>query len=259
MLICTILETDCANLHRLVPRLILVQIYTMLTPQRIYDALEARRQELGLSQAEVGARAFGKADNSAFQALRRGSSPSAEKLEALCSALGWEMYIGPHRDTGTVEVISEGGHDYAHIPVHEASLSAGNGFENGCEEIVDHLAFRRSWLHRLGLSASSAILARIQGDSMAPSIHHGDLVLIDISRAEIPVRPRPHKDTRPAPIYALLIDGQARVKRIERPEPEIAMLVSDNPAFGPELLTRTKVLDLKVIGKVMWWGHTNME
>lgn len=259
MLICTILETDCANLHRLVPRLILVQIYTMLTPQRIYDALEARRQELGLSQAEVGARAFGKADNSAFQALRRGSSPSAEKLEALCSALGWEMYIGPHRDTGTVEVISEGGHDYAHIPVHEASLSAGSGFENGFAEIVDHLAFRRSWLDRLGVSASSAILARIQGDSMAPSIQCGDLVLIDGSRAEVPVRQRPPKDTRPAPIYAIVVDGMARVKRVERPEQEIIMLASDNPAFGPELLIGQRAIDLKVIGKVMWWGHTNRE
>lgn len=43
-------------------------------------------------------RAFGRKDNAAFQALRRGSSPGVEKLEALAEALGLEFYFGPPRD-----------------------------------------------------------------------------------------------------------------------------------------------------------------
>lgn len=237
----------------------MVQISTMPSAEEIYAALEARRSELGLSQADVGARAFGKADNSAFQALRRGSSPSAEKLAALCQAVGWEFYFGPPRDTGPVEQVILDGQEFAHVPLHQASLAAGDGASNEGEDVIDHLAFRRSWLTRIGVSASNAVLARARGDSMLPGIHCGDMVLIDRSRRDVPVRPRRPEDNRPAPIYALLDGTGARIKRIERPEPEIVMLLSDNPSFPPEVLTGNKIASLDIVGKVVWWGHTNRE
>lgn len=180
-------------------------------------------------------------------------------LMKLAEVLDLEFYFGPRRDTGIVETLPADSPDYAHIPVHAASLAAGNGLNNDSVEIIDHLAFRRSWLDRIGVMASMAVLARVQGDSMAPSIKADDMVLIDRSKAEVPVRQRAPKDTRPAPIYAILVDGMARVKRIERPEPDIFMLVSDNPTFGAELLTGAQARGLNVIGKVMWWGHTNKE
>lgn len=231
----------------------------MTTPHQIYEALEARRLELGLSQAEVGARAFGKSDNAAFQALRRGSSPSAEKLAGLCAAVGWEFYFGPPRSTGPSEQTIVDGADFAQIPVHKADLAAGEGADNTTEDFVGHLAFRRSWLKRIGVTAASAVLARAHGDSMLPLIHAGDMVLIDRARRNIPVRRRTTKDARLAPIYAIDDDGMARLKRVERPEPGIAILGSDNPSFPAEVLTGKKVEGLHIIGKVMWWGHTNIE
>lgn len=237
----------------------MVQISTMPSPEEIYSVLEVRRAELGLSQAEVGARAFGKADNAAFQALRRGSSPSADKLAALCQAVGWEFYFGPPRETRRIEHVTLDGRDFTHVPLHQASLAAGGGADNEGEDVIDHLAFRRAWLKRIGVSASNAVLARACGDSMLPSIHCGDLLLIDRSKREIPVRPRGPQDTRPAPIYALLDGTGARVKRIERPNPDLIMLLSDNPSFPPEILSDTKISPPNIIGKVVWWGHTNRD
>lgn len=218
-----------------------------------------------LQALETNAFAFEKAHGLPADAIRsilRGGKKSGTALnraQEICNILGLELYIGPRRDTGSVEAIPADSPDFAHIPVHAASLAAGDGVNNDTVEIIDHLAFRRSWLDRIGVMASMAVIARVQGDSMAPSIKTGDMVLIDRSKAEVPIRPRAPKDTRPAPIYAIMVDGTARVKRIERPEPEIIMLVSDNPAYGPELLTGAKARSLDVIGKVMWWGHTNRE
>ena len=258
MLIYIILETVCANLHRLAPTAFLVQIYTM-NPLQIFEALEARRTGLGLSQAEVCIRAFGKSDNSAFQALRRGSSPSADKLAALCSAVGWEFYFGPPRESGPITQVTVDGSDYASIALHEASLSAGPGVINGGSNIIDHLAFRRDWLKRLDINPSKACLARVTGDSMFPTLSPNDMVLIDNRHTDPPIRARGSKDKRRSSIYAFVQDGEARVKRIERPESGLLILLSDNPDCAPEALTGARATALHIIGKVVWWGHTNRE
>lgn len=233
-----------------------VHFYTMLTAAHIYAILEARREELGLTQAEVGLRAFGKADNSAFQHLRRGSTPSAERLASLSRALDLELYFGPPRDLGSMPVIKADADGFAHVPVYAAVVGAGPGRANSNEEIVDHLAFRRDWLSRIGVAPTDAVVARVAGDSMAPLISSGDVVLIDTSRADPPARRRGPKDRRPAPIYAVLDDGEARVKRLEFVGDDALALLSDNPATPLDVRPLDRV---SIIGRVLWWGHTNRE
>lgn len=177
-------------------------------------------------------------------------------LMKLAEVLDLEFYFGPPRDTGTVQQVVLNGADFAHIPFHEAVLAAGVGIENHSEELIGHLAFRRDWLKRIGVSASSAVLGRADGDSMLPTIHHGDMLLIDRARAAPPQTVRSPKDTRPAPIYAILDDGAARVKRIELAPGGTLALLSDNPAFAPEFRPASAV---SIIGRVPWWGHTNKE
>lgn len=64
----------------------------------LYDVVEARRRELGLTQSQVGERVTGRADTSVVQHLRRGAAPSFERVSAICTALGLELYVGPPRD-----------------------------------------------------------------------------------------------------------------------------------------------------------------
>ena len=107
----------------------------------IYAIIEQRRRELGLSQAQVSERAFSRSDTSAIQNIRRGSSPSVEKLAALGRALGLEFYFGPKRPSAiaAAQAISKhfepalsasrealAAHGFADEPVHfQAKTSAG--------------------------------------------------------------------------------------------------------------------------------------
>ena len=68
------------------------------TAQWIFEVLNQKRIELGLTQTEVTKRALGYDNADIFQKLRRGSVPSALRLKAACDALGLEFYIGPPRD-----------------------------------------------------------------------------------------------------------------------------------------------------------------
>jgi transcriptional regulator with XRE-family HTH domain len=66
----------------------------MKTTEDLLALIEERRTELGLTQVEVGRRAFGKADNSVISNMKRGSAPTYDRLVALCDALGLVLYIG---------------------------------------------------------------------------------------------------------------------------------------------------------------------
>lgn len=149
--------------------------------------------------------------------------------------------------------------EYVHIPLHDALLAAGGGALNSSEEIIDHLTFRADWLQGIGVSPSHARLGRASGLSMFPTIDDRDLVLMDVSKREPPVRRRPNGDTWKLPIYSFLDDGEARVKRIDRPESDLLILVSDNRDYPPEVRSGSQLQDLNIIGKVKWWAHTIRE
>jgi len=213
----------------------------------IYALIEAQRKKLGLSQAEVSKRAFNRTDTSAIQNLKRGSSPSVEKVEALCEALGLEFYIGPKR--GEPEV-GQAGLDYEHfaeVPRFDADLAAGSGRVNHETGPVEHLAFSRRWLQRLNVDPENACLLSVKGDSMEPTLLCGDMVLVDQDR----------KGIRDCRVYAFMdIDGLSRVKRLEKISDEILVLRSDNPTSETEFRRGEEMNRLEVLGEVVWSGHT---
>lgn len=224
----------------------------------ILQTIDQALRRKGLSDAAASMLAVG---NYALIKNMR-SARSEEKrynfqaLERLADVLDLECYFGEPRETGPVDQVFLDGSEFAKVPFHEAMLSAGQGFENRSEGVLGHVAFSRPWLKDIGVPASSAVLACANGESMAPTIHHGDMLLIDRSRAAAPQSPRAPKDTRPAPIYAILDDGVARVKRIELVPGGTLALLSDNPAFAPEFKSPAA---MSIIGRVAWWGHTNRE
>ncbi|MBN7785174.1 hypothetical protein JYP51_09605 [Ponticoccus gilvus] len=222
--------------------------------QQFMQLVEERRAELGLSMAALSQQAFGNGKLTAVQDLKRGASPSLDRISKLCKALGLEFYIGPPReDSSPSKQVSQ--EEFATVALFDAHLSAGDGHSNHNDLILGFLAFRRDWLRRLGVSPSDAVLARAKGDSMQPTIWDKDLVLIDTTRKEVPIRSSA-TGRRRSPVYALLEDGAARLKRIERPSEEQVMLISDNPDFPPELCHPK---DVSIIGKVLWWGHTSQD
>lgn len=186
------------------------------------------------------------------------AGPTLSKLRQICEALGWDLYYGPPRDTGPVEHVMIDGSDYAHIPLHDAHLAAGTGCDNSSEQVIEQLAFRRDWLRKVGINATVARLARVHGDSMMPTIAPGDVVLIDTSKREPPIRSLQDTKHRP-PVFALRGPDGAQVKRLLRPAEDQLMLISDNPDHLPQIMQLTKGAETNIIGKVVWWGHTARE
>ncbi len=225
------------------------------------EIVRARLKELGKTAFAVEQESDLPAD--AIRNVLRSTKkegPSLARAKELCDALGLDFYIGPPRDNGPIELLNLDQRLYARIPLHDVELAAGAGSQIVDELVIDHLAFRRDWLKRIGLAAKNARLARVRGDSMLPILNDQDLVLLDTSKRNVPCRPR--KPGRPvrADLYALFEDGSARVKRIEHSSFGTIVLHSDNfSLYPPETVVGLAAHDLKIIGKVVWWGHTVRE
>lgn len=182
---------------------------------------------------------------------KRYNLPSLMKLAAV---LDLEFHFGPARSPEKVEHVVVAGADYVSIPLHDAVLSAGAGSLNDESAIISQLSFRHDWLTKVGVSPKDASMARVSGDSMAPGIQSGDLVLIDTTKTTVPIRRR-LKGSKVAPIFAFVQDGEARVKRIERPDAQLLVLMSDNPAYPTELVTDPLPESITILGQVVWSGH----
>ncbi|WP_349295270.1 S24 family peptidase (plasmid) [Thioclava sp. 'Guangxiensis'] len=186
-----------------------------------------------------------------------GMSGRADFIARLASGeeLGLELKLTSADDDRNIRRMSE---DFTAVPLHEASLAAGDGFFNGHSKVTEYLAFRKSWMRRIGVSPSDAVLARIAdgetGESMLPSICPGDMVLIDTSQKNIPPRSSDYK-SRKSPVFAFATEDGARVKRLATMG-DVVILASDNPDYPPEFISKEAWANVNVIGKVVWWGHT---
>ena len=132
---------------------------------------------------------------------------------------------------------------FKNIPKVKARLSAGSGsFEVG-SEIEGYYAFRKDWLNTKGNTAKM-VLMDIFGNSMEPELKDGDTILIDESQ----------KDILAGAIYAVGVDDTIMVKRLEK-HPNKLVLISDNKDYEPVYLTESDIMNVRIIGKVIWAGR----
>lgn len=104
--------------------------------------------------------------------------------------------------------------------------------------------FDRNFLSMLGVRAPDAVfICRGEGDSMAPTLFGGDIVMIDTSRNRVTMQDQ---------IWALAVAGAGMIKRL-RPLPNNKVLVlSDNPLVPDQ---EYEVDDVYVVGRVIWIGR----
>jgi len=135
------------------------------------------------------------------------------------------------------------------INVYDATLSAGHGAVNPPQIVVDHkLAFRLDWIRsRTSASLDKIGILRVQGNSMEPDLRSGDMVLIDMSIADV------RRDGMYAVSYR---DGdEAMVKNIRRdPRNRRLIIRSSNIADYPET-PDVKDEDIIIWGRVLWVGR----
>jgi phage repressor protein C with HTH and peptisase S24 domain len=81
---------------------------------------------------------------------------------------------------------------------------------------------------------------------MAPTLHDGDLVMIDERRTQV----------RSRRVYALIdTDGAARVKRLDVVPDQLIILTSDNPAHPAETRQGPDMNRLRILGEIVWSAH----
>lgn len=135
------------------------------------------------------------------------------------------------------------GPEWVLLPRHAVRAGAGNGVAVVSERIVDHLAFRAEWLRGvLRRGPAGLILVEARGDSMEPTIHDRDLLLVDTAENQV----------RHNAIYVLSIDGDLLVKRIQRRLTGGPLAISDNPRYPAEELTVPDDDRVRVVGEVVW-------
>lgn len=101
------------------------------------------------------------------------------------------------------------------------------------QNVEDHLPLPESWFQGHDL-----FLLRVQGDSMAPGIESGDLVIV-----------RPQVIAENGTVIVALIENDATVKRFFR-EPGCIVLRSDNPTYPDIRLPQSCQIQGRVVGLI---------
>lgn len=147
----------------------------------------------------------------------------------------------------TVRPGEESGIDYHVIPKRMRPAAAGLGSaapadDNNTIDLAGLVAVSREWLrHQVGPTPGQLVSVVVQGDSMAPTLHDGDTVLVAQSVA--------HHGTDG--IYVLDVNGQTRVKRVQWLPGGGLTLISDNTRYQPVTLDPLNASGVRVIGRVL--------
>jgi phage repressor protein C with HTH and peptisase S24 domain len=123
------------------------------------------------------------------------------------------------------------------LDIH-ASAGPGALAEEDAQAGASH--FDTGLLARLGVQPGSAAEIHAAGDSMAPQIQDGDLMLVDERDRRVGAASR---------IYVLRLDGALMVKRLSR-DGALLRIESDNPAAPP--IAPRPPREIEVIGRVVW-------
>ena len=185
---------------------------------------------------------------------RDSSKPGADAILSICSHFGVEPRWlltgnGPMKE-GEGALSSElraelCDVDMVYVPLVEARISAGAGsFVTGADT-EKRYGFRADFLSRKG-QMSRMVLMRVEGDSMEPEIHHGDVVLIDQSQNQ----------PRPGALFAVGVEDLVYIKMIDTLPGKI-ILKSCNEAYLPlEIDARGDLADgIRIVGKAIWLGR----
>jgi phage repressor protein C with HTH and peptisase S24 domain len=136
---------------------------------------------------------------------------------------------------------------FVSIPLVEVTASMGGGnivtdeVENG-----EPYHFQRSWIvHDLKADPTNLRIMHVEGDSMMPTLHSGDLVLVDLAKRS----PTP-------PAIFVLFDGMGlvakRLEHIPNNYPPKVRVISDNTFYGPYERTSNEV---NIIGRIRWFAR----
>ncbi len=136
--------------------------------------------------------------------------------------------------------------DLVFAPMFDVQASAGLGSEVVAEDIEDYFAFNKSFLSRqLNVSGEQLVFVTISGDSMLPTLHDGDRVLVDMSQNSV----------ANSGLYLLQSENGLMAKRLTDKNGEL-LVVSDNPEYENWTILPSEREANPVAGKIVWCART---
>ena len=189
---------------------------------------------------------------------RKGSEPRRDTLKAMAQVLGQplELFLraldGEQVEPSARQEVrrdhtggraSDGHTDLEMVGIQHADLDFGLGavFTDGHVE-VEVLQFPRKWVETITYSPAELLTwARGRGDSMTPTIHDGDLVMIDRSQRHVR-----EQDA----IWAFSVGDVGSIKRL-RVKGDKFIILSDNPAVPDDEEPQDFV---RIVGRVVFVG-----
>jgi phage repressor protein C with HTH and peptisase S24 domain len=112
------------------------------------------------------------------------------------------------------------------------------------EALAGKIGFDEKWLRRMWLDPVKLSLIRVDGESMSPTLNHGDDIMVDNRAAAQAVRDG---------IHVIRLDDMLMVKRLAQGPRGRLSVLSDNPNYPdwPDVDGAT----VTVIGRVVWAGR----
>lgn len=134
---------------------------------------------------------------------------------------------------------------FVFLPKLDYYLSAGHGGPDpAAVEQTDKLnPFRSDWAKAQGWSPRTHFTMRCKGDSMEPTIQDNAPVVIDTSSKG--------KRIQSGKVYAIVIDGEALLKRLDKLPGGVIRVRSDNtaPQYQPYEVPESA---LEIVGRAVW-------
>lgn len=212
-----------------------------ITLMKMNERIKQLRSERGLTLQQV-ADQFSISRSSVSSWEQGITRPDPDKLAALARILGTtvEYLVAGKAAKPPTETI-----DLFAVQQYDLKLSAGNGHIQW--EIMEGEPYRipRGVFDRERVDPAYAKIVQVQGDSMAPWVEEGDVVMVDTSQGQR------IRDGQP---YALAWDGEYYLKRVTRIPGGALQLTSVNPAYAPVIIPATEAPNVHVLGRVFWRG-----
>lgn len=214
------------------------------------DRLRARSRQLGMTAGRV-AELAGINRSFVYDIMRgRSENPNLEKLDQVAQTLNVErnwLLHGIGDVDGESPIMEDPMEAFVSIPSVEVTASMGGGnlvtdeVENG-----EPYNFQRSWIvHDLKADPANLRIMHVEGDSMMPTLHSGDVVLVDLAR----------RSPTPPGIF-VLFDGMGlvakRLENIPNNDPPKVRVISDNTFYSPYERTADEI---NIIGRIRWFAR----
>jgi len=190
-------------------------------------AITSARLAHGMKSVQQLAEKIGLSQNTMWRIEKGNVRTSEENLNKLKEILNIEWRKKP---TGKEEQ-KEG---YRTIPEYNVRVSAGHGEFTGIEEIKQNLQMPKIFLPENGQVG----FVRVEGDSMTPTIAHGDYVAVEFDSGYT-------SDG----LYLIRIDDAVFVKRLQRKFGGVR-IISDNSQYDEMTVSPDDGNDFGLIGRV---------